>query len=123
MNADLMRFIALCAASPTYGFAIANLVISFQVLRPRPFTWKNFGGNGGGFIWLHIVCVVIPFQGFVTWGIVEVNQRFEDPATWRAPLLTFLCVFISIGYVIIFRVEMARLQLMRSKRISSETVE
>lgn len=114
MTFDLLRFAAISAASPTYGLAVANLVVSFQVLRPRPFTWRNFAGSGGGFIWLHIVCVVIPFQGFVTWGIIEVRQRLGEPPTWRPWALAVLCLLITVGYVIIFRVELARLRLQRA---------
>lgn len=112
---DFPRIAAFVAASFTYALAVANLVVSYKVLRPRPLTWQNFTGTGGGFIWLHILCVVIPFQGFVTWGLVEVHQRIGDQdLTWRSWLLGGLSAMISVGYVVIFRVELARLRLQRA---------
>lgn len=110
---DVSRIVAYLMASITYALAIANLIISFKVLKPRPFTWKNFAGSGSGFIWLHILCVTLPFQGFVTWGIIEVHERFGMPLTWRAPALAVLCLIINVGYVIIYRIELARLGLQR----------
>lgn len=108
---DILRILALSTSGFTYALAMANLIISFQVLKPLPFTWKNFAGSGGGFIWLHIVCVVIPFQGFVTWGNIEVLDRLGTAGSWRPWCLLFFTVLISAGYLIIFRVEMARLRL------------
>ncbi|HXH59093.1 hypothetical protein [Iamia sp.] len=108
---DIVRVLAIMSASTTFGLAVANLIISYKVLAPTPRTWKTFWGSGGGFIWLHIVAVVIPFQGFEAWGMYEVLSRLADPATFRAPLLLALSGFISVGYVIIFRVEVARLRL------------
>lgn len=66
--ADVLRVLAVIVASTTYGLAVANLVVSFLVLRDKPFTWRHFLGTGGGFLWGHIVFVTVPFQGFVTWG-------------------------------------------------------
>ena len=114
MDFNIFRAIALFPAALTFALAIANLVVSFMVLRPKPLTWNTWWGSGAGFLWLHIVCVVVPFQGFVAWGMIEVIYRFgENPPTFRAPLLIFLCTVISLGYVIIFRVELARLKIMR----------
>lgn len=113
--ADFVRVLAVMSAMVTFGLAVANLVISFKVLSPTPFTWSTFKGSGGGFIWLHIVAVVIPFQGFEAWGVYEVLSRLAEPATFRTPLLLFLSSFISVGYVIIFRVELSRLRLRESQ--------
>lgn len=110
----LIRILAISIAGMTYGWAIANLIVSFKVLRPRPWTWQSFKGSGGGFIWLHIVCVVIPFQGFVTWGIWEVISRSHQPLTFRPVALFFLCAIINLGYVIIYRVELARLRIQQT---------
>lgn len=109
---DLLRFLAFLPAGATYGFAAANLIVSYRVLvRPHALTWRTFVGSGGGFVWIHIVAVVIPFQGFVTWGSIEVASRFGSGLTWRGPLLAVLCTIMNVGYIIIFRVELSRLRM------------
>lgn len=112
---DFLRLLAVMSAGITFGLAVANLVVSFKVLSPTPFTWGTFWGTGGGFIWLHIVAVVIPFQGFEAWGIYEVLSRGDEPISFRTPLLFVLSAFISVGYVIIFRVELSRMRLRESQ--------
>lgn len=107
----LVRTLAMLAAVATYVLAVANLMVSFAVLAAKPFSWRVFLGSGAGFLWSHIVFVTIPFQGFVTWGVIEVLHRSGEPLTWRAPLLLVLCLVMSVGYGIIFRVELARLRL------------
>lgn len=115
MNAlTVVRILSITVAGVTYALALANLIVSFKVLRPRPWTWRTFTGSGGGFIWLHIVCVVIPFQGFVTWGIIEVEARIGSGFTWRIFLLPLLCLIINVGYIVIFRVELSRLRVART---------
>jgi len=110
---DLIRALVFLPAGLTYGFAIANLIVSYRVLlKPHEFTWRTFI-SGGGFVWLHIVAVVVPFQGFVTWGCIEVALRFEEGMTWRGSLLAALCTTINIGYIIIYRVELSRLRMQR----------
>lgn len=108
---NFLRIMALLAAFSTYVLAIANLMVSFAVLAQKPFSLKAFLGSGAGFLWSHIVFVTIPFQGFVTWGTYEMLSRVENDLTFRAPLLLTLCIIMSVGYVIIFRVELARLRL------------
>ncbi len=108
---DIFRGLALLAAISTYVLALANLMVSFAVLSSKPFSWRVFRGTGAGFLWAHVVFVTIPFQGFVTWGVVEVLQRAGDDLSWRTPLLLVLCLIMSVGYWIIFRIEVARLRL------------
>jgi len=109
---DVLRGVALLAATATYVLAFANLMVSFAVLARKPFTWRAFLGSGAGFLWSHIVFVTIPFQGFVTWGVIEVMHRSGgDNLTWRVPTLLGLCVIMSVGYGIILRVELARLRM------------
>lgn len=112
--ADVLRVLAVIVASTTYGLAVANLVVSFLVLRDKPFTWRHFLGTGGGFLWGHIAFVTVPFQGFVTWGIIEVVEREADPVTFRPFALLVLSALMSVGYVIIYRVELSRLKLKRA---------
>lgn len=108
---DALRILAVVVAATTYSLAVANLIVSLLVLREKPFTWRHFWGSGGGFLWSHIVFVTLPFQGFVTWGIVEVLTRSGDPLSWRAPALLVLSCLMSTGYAIIYRVELSRLKL------------
>ncbi len=109
---DILRGVALLAATATYVLALANLMVSFAVLANKPFSWRVFLGSGAGFLWSHIVFVTVPFQGFVTWGVIELLQRSEEgDLTWRVPTLLILCVIMSVGYGIIFRVELARLRM------------
>ena len=117
--ADFLRGIAFALASTTYALAIANLVISFKVLRPRPWTWHAFKGSGGGFIWLHILCVTLPMQAFVTWGTVEMVRFLNEPLTWRPWMLSLLCTIVNVGYVVIFRVELSRLSLRQTAKATA----
>ncbi len=121
--ADVFRIISIVFAAVTFGMAFANLVVSFRVLAPTPLSWSSFWGSGGGFIWLHVLAVAVAFQGAMIWGIVEVALRLDQsPMTFRPPLLLFLSVLISVGYIIIFRVELSRLRLLEDQRalINSE---
>lgn len=120
MFTDILRGGSFALAGMTYALALANLVISFMVLRPRKWTWAAFKGNGGGFIWLHIVCVTIPMQGFVTWGISAVAEHLDEPLTWRPWVLAVLCSLVNVGYIVIYRVELSRLNLRRTAKSTIE---
>lgn len=108
---DFVRIVSICSSIVTYVLAIAILVVSFQVLNTKPFLIRTFFGSGAGFLFIHILLVTISFQGFVTWGAAEVLTRIgEEYLSWRSPVLLFLTLLMNAGYVIIFRIELARLR-------------
>lgn len=108
---DAIRYFALALAATTYGWAIANLVVAWMVLRPHPFTWENIKGKGGGFIWFHILLMVVGFQSAMTSLVFEMVSRFGGPMTYRPILIIYLSILIDLGYLVIFRVELGRLRL------------
>lgn len=114
LSYDVIRELSLFPAALTYALSTAVLVISFKVLKPKVLTWQTWWGSGAGFLWTHIVAVTIPFQGFVTWGIIEVLLRFNEPPSFRPLALIVLTSIINLGYLIIFRIELARLRLKRA---------
>ncbi len=111
MTADVVRIMALAAGAATFPLATAVLTLSFLVLRPRPLTWATFTGSGAGFLFLHIILVTIAFELAVVAQVIEVVARADQPVTFRPPLLLSSAGLMLAGYVIIFRVELARLRL------------
>lgn len=113
LSFDTLRALALVPAALTFPLAIAILVVSGKVLKPLPNTWREWWGTGAGFQWLHIWAVALPTQASIVWMMVEVIIRLGEPSTWRTGALWLISSVWVVGYLIIYRIELARLRFIR----------
>lgn len=102
-------------AGGTFGLAVGILIVSYKVLKPRKPSIQNLIGSGAGFLWIHILCVTVALQGFIAVGMVDMEQRLRafQGLSWRSPVFLVLTLLTLIAYIIIFRIELARLKFQK----------
>lgn len=102
MWADVLRFAAIIEIGLMAGLMLIILYVAAKVLRPPDKT--------AGFLIWHIIFIVVGLSMVTAVAASSVITRVGDPLSWRSPVFLVGITVINVALVIIFRVELRRMQ-------------